>query len=63
MRLCDLSREWNPFVQLFHGLRYFKFSSTYTFHAVQTAHINGSYQLHKPVDKTEGWFVGVRGWA
>ena len=51
LRLCDLSREWNPFAQLFHSLRYFNFFSTYTFHAFQTPHINGSYQLRKHIDK------------
>ena len=40
LRLCDLSREWNPFAQLFHGLRYFKFSGTYTFWCSS----NSSYQ-------------------
>ena len=25
MRLCDLNRNWNPFAQVFNGLRYFKF--------------------------------------
>ena len=54
LRLCDLSREWNLFAQLFYDLRYFKFSITYSFHADQTLHINDSYQLYKHVDKTEG---------